>query len=74
MKNISQKNYYLITIVAIAIIVLASLVVVRALNRTTADELSGSTPHLPETVTIDLNSNATNPPEQIDIFAREDSQ
>lgn len=74
MKKISGKNYYLITIVVSAIIVLASIVVVRALNLTTADELSGPNPHLPETVTINSNSNTTSPVDQIDIFAKEDSQ
>lgn len=74
MKKISEKNYCQITIVAITIIVLASLIVVRALNRSTADELSDSNPHLPETVTIDSDLNATSSLDQIDIFAKEDSQ
>lgn len=74
MKNISEKNYYLITIVISAIIVLVSIAVVGALNLTTADGLSGLTPHLPEIVTVSPNSNPADSLDQIDIFAKEDSQ
>lgn len=72
MKNISEKQYYLLTLTTITLVIITSLLIANANNKSSADVTSPGSSHLPEAVTIDANSSTLNPVDEIDIFAKED--
>ena len=74
MKYISGKNYYIISLSIVVLIIGATILLVRIKSRSNADSRSITSPHLPETASTSPNSNISEPPDQIDIFAEKDEQ
>ena len=74
MKNISEKNYYIISLLTILVIILISFIIVRIQSRSMADVAAQDSAHLPETVSVETDSSNYNPIDEIDIFAKEDKE
>lgn len=74
MKYISEKNYYIISLSIVVLIIATTILFVLIKGRSNADSRSITNPHLPETVSINSNSGASDPLDQIDIFANKDKQ